>query len=92
MRDDIPGVRFVENGNEKWTPVVRKRRGRTRLKDNNVGEADDLHLKDARQVEYQERDNVPSLYVRRGCTMDSVSWIEIAPSPISSWTRSQTNK
>lgn len=91
MRDEVPGIRFAEHGKEQWTPVVSKRRGRTRLKDNDV-EDDDLNLKDARQVEYQERDNLPGLYVRRGCTMNSVSWIPIAPSPISSRTRSQTNK
>ena len=44
----------------------------------------------AREVCYQEHGKVPGLYVRRGCTSSSVSWIPTAPSPVSSRTRART--
>ena len=41
------------------------------------------------RVSMKERGQVPGLYVRRGCTSSNVSWIPIAPSPVSSRTRAR---
>ena len=59
----------------------------------------DIHLlpelardvKAAKRVEYKERDRVPGLVIQRGCTMRSVSWIPVIPSPIACRTRARTN-
>ena len=52
----------------------------------------ELDVGTARQVYYQQRGKVPGLYIRRGCTRSSVSWIPIAPSPVSSRTRARTKR
>ena len=96
MRQSTPGVQYVKDGEQNWTPVVRKRkrkRGKTmHTKESTSTSSSDseLDVGTARQVYYQEHGKVPGLYIRRGCTSSSVSWIPIAPSPVSSRTRART--
>ncbi len=100
MRDDVPGVTFfAEDGSQGWTPVVRqKRRTVTRpqktqtpspTKPGSSDEELEVHLRKARQVEYKERDSTPGLQMRLGCTNRSFKWTPIAPSPVSTRTRSR---
>ena len=96
MRQSTPGVQYVKDGEQNWTPVVRKRkRGKTmHTKESTSTSSSDseLDIGTARQVYYQECGQVPGLYVRRGCTSSSVSWLPIAPSPVFSRTRARTKR
>ena len=77
MRNDVPGVTFsAENG---WMPVVhqqRRTRQRTPTPSSTKPESSDeeleIHLQNARQVEYKERDGTPGLKMRLGCTNHSI--------------------
>ena len=98
MRQSTPGVQYVKDCEQNWIPVVRKRK-RKRSKTMHTKESkstsssssdSELDVGTARQVYYQEHGKVPGLYIRRGCTSSSVSWIPIAPSPVSSRTRART--
>ena len=86
MRQNIPGVTYMKDVCEGWTPVVSRNRRRKKLKQQPISRSDDsdseLDVRGAREVSYQELDGVPYLYVRRGCTSRNVKWTPIAPSPI----------
>ena len=94
MRQSTPGVQYVKDGEQNWTPVVRKRkRGKTmHTKESTSSSDSELDIGTARQVYYQERGQAPGLYVHRGCTSSSVSWIPIALGPASSRTRAKTKR
>ena len=90
MRQNIPGVTYMKDGCEGWTPVVSRNRRRKKLKQQPISSDDsdsELDVRGAREVSYQERDGVPYLYVCRGCTSRNVKWTPIAPSPIAFRTR-----
>lgn len=86
VKEGVPGVTFTENAgidDEQWTPVVRRRH---KKKNSNVSE-EGLNVSGAREVRYEAADNVPELYVRRGCTNRNVERIPIK-TPIATRTRS----
>ena len=90
MRQNIPGVTYMKDGCESWTPVVSRNRRRKKLKQQPISSDDsdsELDVRGAREVSYRERDGVPYLYVCRGCTSRNVKWTPIAPSPIAFRTR-----
>ena len=96
MYQNTPGVQYVKDGEQNWTPVVlrRERRRSMNSKERTSSgpkndSSDELDIGAARQVYYQERGKVPGLYVCRGCTRSSVSWIPITASPVSSRTRAR---
>ena len=75
-----------------WTPVSKKQKSRVqRVNVLDTGKELARDVKTARRVEYKERDRVPGLVIQRGCTMSSVSWIPVIPSPIAYRTRARTN-
>ena len=88
-KDDVPGVKFVEGDDEKWTPVKRRKK----RKKNKVEVADsdcDIDMNMAKQVIYEERNGVPGLYIRRKCMSAGVSpWTPVKPSYIANRTRSK---
>ena len=90
MHKNTPGVQYVKDGEQNWTPVV-LRRERDLEEDQctlNRGQvqaqrmSDELDIWAARQVYYQERGKVPGLYVCRGCIRSSVSWILFTAIPV----------
>ena len=91
--DGIPGLRYtLSSGVEKWTPVSKKQKSRVqRVNVLDTGKELGRDVKAAKRVEYKERDRVPGLEIQRGCTMSSVSWIPVIPSPIAYRTRARTN-
>ena len=87
MRQDVPGLKYKIGSEEAWTKVKRRKGKR---KQNYWGRecSDDsgskVDIACTREVKYQERGEVPGLYVRKGSTMTSVTWTPVKPSPISS--------
>ena len=86
----FPGLKCIENDKEGWTTVKRRRfKKQVQCEADNVASSDsELDVGTAREVRYQERGSIPGLFVRRGCTLASVSW-KPSPLPISSRTRSK---
>ena len=85
MHQNIPGVTYMKDGCEGWTPVVSRNWRRKKLKQQPISSDDsdsELDVRGGREVSYQKCDGVPYIYVRRGCTSRNVKWTPIAPSPI----------
>ena len=96
-RSHIPGVRFVVENHEGWTPIVKgsekkntadngdgSRRNPVRSKD------EMLKLDYAKEVKYVQRYGTPGLTFRRGKTNHSYQWIPIVPgSPVATRTRTK---
>ena len=95
-RSHVPGVRFVVDNHEGWTPVVKgsekstadtgdgSRRNPVRSKD------EKLQLDYVKEVKYVERNGTPGLTFRRGKTNHSYQWIPIVPgSPVATRTRTK---
>ena len=84
MRQFTPGLQYVKDSEQNWTPVVRKRktkRGKTMHTKESTSTStsssdSELDVGTARQVYYQECGKVSGLYVRRGCTSSSVSCMD----------------
>ena len=90
LRGEIPGLKCIKgDGEAEWTPVVRRRREKSTNRSRNSSSNDAIDVQHARDVHYEERNSIPGLYVRQGCTMSSVSWTTVKPSPISSRTRTR---
>ena len=90
IRDHAPGLSSVNDEGEKWIPVKRRRMKKHQVRPHAVdatGSDSELDVETARQVYYKERGAVPGLYVRRGCTRDSVPAAN--PSTIASRTRAR---
>ena len=91
VNDNQPGLLCANSDDsEKWIPVRRRRRKKKRSIATHTSSDDELDILKARDVQYEEKDNTPGLYVRRGCTRSSVSWTPIKSSPVSSRTRLKT--
>ena len=96
-KSHVPGVRFVVENREGWTPVVKgsekkntadngdgSRRNPVRSKD------EILKLNYAKEVKYVQRNGTPGLTFRRGKTNHSYQWIPIVPgSPVATRTRTK---
>ena len=71
LKSDQPGVKVSKDGNEKWIPVVKKRRKRTYKRKEDESEpvsasddsGDELKVKFAREVRYKVKDGTPSLKI-----------------------------
>ena len=89
--DGIPGLHYtLSSGAEKWTPVRKKQKFRDQRVVLDTEKEVAREVKAARRVKYKEHDRVPGLEIQRGCTMSSVSWIPVVPSPIAYRTRTRT--
>ena len=82
-RNRAPGVRFrMPDGEEGWTPIVRKRsrsrrQDRMLRQDEDSGSDSDSDLRraiTAKKITYSIKDSVPGLRIQRANTMSSVSW------------------
>ena len=89
LKEGVPGLKYKNNDDEEgWVEVKRRKSKKCQSlggleRDENCD--DGLNdITSAREVRYQERDKVPGLYIRKGCTMSSVTWTPVKPSPISS--------
>lgn len=62
-------------------PVTKRRRhgrrDKAQLDPKTSGSEKDLDVDKVRKVHHVERDNIPGLYIRRGCTSATVSWTSI---------------
>ena len=82
-------------GDEKWTPVIRRRKKKRTLKKEDLESSseescDELRtIRLARKVRYEVQDGVPGLRIRRGNTNHSWRWTPISPSPVANRTRSR---
>ena len=96
MRDRVPGVKYVKDGAEAWTPVV-KRSHRSKRKNYdldpdtcNSSQSDtsesELDVSCSRMVQYSVREGVPGVSIHRR----NVIWKPIVPSPVAARTRSRT--
>ena len=94
VRHDDPGLKYKRNSDkEGWTRVERRKGKRRQTfggKEHDEYSGNELDVVGARQVKYEERDDVPGLYIRRGNTPSSVTWTPIKPSPITSRLRTKT--
>ena len=102
MKDQVPGVRYTppDGGDDKWTPVVKKTRGKKHLKSSegcspidytdltSDSSSSELDVYCSRLVEYSIREGVPGLAIHHRNT----AWSPIAPSPVAARTRSRTRK
>ena len=80
-RNEVPGVKYTLDGNETWTPVIRrKRRPRHSSSGSSSSEFD---VSCSRMVQYQECNGL-SIHRR------NVKWTSIEPSPVAFRTRSRT--
>ena len=80
----------MEDDREQWTGVKKRRKKKTKCVQEAVSDRDSaITVAGARPVYYDERGGIPGLYVRRGCTLDSVSWTLIKTTPISPRTQSR---
>ena len=99
MHDHHPGVKYSLNGEEKWTPVKKRRckkRNQLNVTVTNSSFDDDSHsstsssseldVSCSRLVQYSEHDGTPGLSIHRR----NIVWAPIAPNPIASRTRSRT--
>ena len=94
MRDRIPRVKYMKNGTEGWTPVVKRSR-RRKMPNNDSGTCNsssdtsesELDVSYSRMVQYSVRDGIPGVSIHRR----NVIWKPVMPSPVSSRTRSRTN-
>jgi hypothetical protein len=87
-RDYIPGVSYKTlEGNEQWTPVVRRKRAKQRVCEADTdsdSSGSEVDVSCSRLVEFHKKDGVPGLNIyRRGPTV----W-----TPIALRTRSRTSK
>ena len=97
MRDCIPGVKYMKNGTQDWTPVVKRSRRRKKSdyvpsgscnsSSSDTSESE-LDVSCSRKVEYDVREGIPGVTIYRR----NVVWKPVMPSPVSSRTRSRTNK
>ena len=93
MRDCVPGVKYIKNTTEAWTPVM-KRSGRKKKPDQVFDPVDsssdtsgsELDVSCSRMVQYSLRDGVPGVSIHRR----NVVWEPIVPSPVATRTRSKT--
>ena len=103
VRHDDPGLKYKRNSDkEGWTRVERRKGKRCQTfggkehscsfppKCNDEYSGNELDVAGARQVKYEERDDVPGLYIRRGNTPSRVTWTPIKPSPFTSRLRTKT--
>ena len=97
VQSNTPGVCYQQGSDdeESWTPVVRRKRKVRRSKQvagssPETSGDEQLDMMNARQVLYRVREGIPGLSIRRGCTLSSVSWTPIAPTPIAMRTRART--
>ena len=94
-RDGVPGVQyFDEDGQEGWTPVVKKKRKRKPgagvKEDSEESSDEELPIRAARQAKYKEKEGIPGLSVRYGNTMHSWKWTPIrTTTPIAYRTRTR---
>ena len=75
VKDNLPGVSYVDEDKEQWT-LVKRRRRKKRCDHEAVSDSgSEIDVAVARQVcyAYDERRGIPGLYVRHGCTLHSVS-------------------
>ena len=80
--DGTPGLCCTSaSGEETWTPIA----ART-LNENEFATA----IEAARGVSYRQRDGVPGLEIRKGCTRSSVSSVPVVSSPVACRTRTRT--
>ena len=96
MHDHHPGVKYSLNGEEKWTPVKKRRcKKRNQLNvtvtnssfdDDSSSSSSELDVSCSRLVQYSEHDGTPGLSIHRR----NIVWTPIAPNPIASRTRSRT--
>jgi len=93
VRQDTVGVSYSkEDGEDGWTPVVKRRRKKLVSNvDRHTGSdsESEVDLSLSRETRFQVRDNIPGIYVRNGSTNRNVSWTPIKPSHISQRTRSR---
>ena len=100
-RDYIPGVSYKSvDGEEGWTPVIRRKRKTVRLRRSSESESStsgsEVDVSCSRKVEYEKRNEIPGLNIyRRG----PVEWTPIQAAtctnpvePIAARTRSKTYK
>ena len=89
MRERIPGVKYMKDGIEGWTPV-RKRSRRRKNSDHDSDTSSDtsgseLDVSCSRVVKYSVSEGVPGISIFRR----NVTWKPIMPSPVASRTRSR---
>ena len=88
VRDHIPGVKYTKNGNEEWTPVVKRSRRKRRFyhaSDNSESSdtsGSELDVSCSRKVQYSVREGVPGVSIHQR----NVIWKPIMPSPIANRT------
>ena len=101
MHDHLPGVKYSLNGEEKWTPVKKRRcKKRNQLdvtvtnssfddnshSSNSSSSKHDVFCSTCRLVQYSEHDGTPGLSIHHR----NIVWTPIAPNPIASRTKSTT--
>ena len=98
---NVPGVKFVNKGQEIWSPVVRRSDTKKPMSKGDgsssnpvrVADEDESGLSFAKDISYMELDGSPGLRYRKGKTNHSFRWMPITVnSPISSRTRIKTKK
>ncbi len=86
MREGKVGVRYVKDGEEGWTPVVRRRR-KTSGRSENGDSSCDLDVDGGKLVECRCF-GIPGVYIH-GRNPRVRQWVAVKPSPISSRTRTK---
>ena len=77
VRPNVVEVKYVNNGMDGWTAVV-KRNKRSRKSSTNVNSTDsDVNISGSRDTHYEERDDIPGICTRTGSTNGNVSWTPI---------------
>ena len=85
-RNEVPGVKYSLDGNEAWTPVIRRKRRRRCSSTDDSSSSSELDVSCSRMVEYEEHKGAPGLSIHRR----NVRWTPIEPSPVAFRTRSRT--
>ena len=77
---------YTLDGNETWTPVIKRKRRPRRSSTEDRSSSSELDVSCSRMVQYQEHNGAPGLSIHRR----NVGWTPIEPSPVASRTRSRT--
>ena len=94
MKDRIPSVKYTKNGDEEWTPVVKRSHRKRRFdhaSDNSESSdtsGSELDVSCSRKVQYSVREGVPGVSIHRR----NVTWKLIMPNPVANRTRSKFKK
>ena len=88
MRDRVPGVKYIRNGSEAWTPVVKRSRRKNHCPNDSSSDTSgsELDVSCSRMVQYSVREGVPGVSIHRR----NVVWKPIVPSPVATRTRSKS--